>query len=322
MSPSRSRSRRGASTVEVALVLLCVVGAGLVGWEMLGKRTSSALDAMAARVAGAPPDEAVFAARGAEAAERRDVTEDATPPADRALQAAAMVLGGLALCYCLLGRRAAPPASSKDDLEPAHDPAAESAAQARHLAKRQQIMRVVSKNREAVLTNRLAVQQVMTSQVAVVAPGTRVDVLQRSMRELRVRHLLVCRADGALLGVVSDRDLRSVAAGVAADCMTTNPLVVSPDTPLSPAVSLMLDRRISCLPVVAEGRLRGVLTFTDVVMTMQCLLQSWQQLGSDLRLAMGDELFDGVMNESLRSCSWRPDPHVAATLETPAEAGA
>jgi len=52
----------------------------------------------------------------------------------------------------------------------------------------------------------------------------------------------------------------------AKDVMTTNVATVRPDTALSDAIGLMLDRHISGLPVVdGEGRLVGVLTEGDLL---------------------------------------------------------
>ena len=47
---------------------------------------------------------------------------------------------------------------------------------------------------------------------------------------------------------------------------------------LIPAASAMLERNISCLPVVKDGRLCGVLTTTDLIMTLQCCLQTLHQV--------------------------------------------
>ena len=53
-----------------------------------------------------------------------------------------------------------------------------------------------------------------------------------------------------------------------ADIMTANPATISPDTPLLDALRLM--KQFSCrqLPVIAEGRLVGILTDRDVRLAM------------------------------------------------------
>lgn len=53
----------------------------------------------------------------------------------------------------------------------------------------------------------------------------------------------------------------------AADIMTPDPVTVSPDTPLSEAARLLLERHFNGLPVVEGGRLVGMVTQSDLVST-------------------------------------------------------
>ncbi|MBI4784384.1 MAG: CBS domain-containing protein [Oscillatoriophycideae cyanobacterium NC_groundwater_1537_Pr4_S-0.65um_50_18] len=56
-----------------------------------------------------------------------------------------------------------------------------------------------------------------------------------------------------------------------ADIMTANPIVVQPETPLSQAIQILAERRISGLPVVdPSGKLIGVISETDLM---------WQETG-------------------------------------------
>jgi CBS domain-containing protein len=55
--------------------------------------------------------------------------------------------------------------------------------------------------------------------------------------------------------------------------MTADPVCVSPETAVLPAVTIMVDRRISCIPVVHNERLIGMITSTDVLLALQSLLQ-------------------------------------------------
>ncbi|PSO87279.1 MAG: phosphoribulokinase [Cyanobacteria bacterium QS_3_48_167] len=58
-----------------------------------------------------------------------------------------------------------------------------------------------------------------------------------------------------------------------ADVMTSNPIVVQPQTPIKEAIQLLAERRISGLPVVdGEGKLVGVITESDLM---------WQETGFD-----------------------------------------
>lgn len=65
------------------------------------------------------------------------------------------------------------------------------------------------------------------------------------------------------------------------DVMTRDVVTVAPDAPLQAAVDLFLGRRISGLPVVADGRVVGILTETDALRALRRLLAGpgvvWRQ---------------------------------------------
>src|SRR5262249_42119795 len=49
-----------------------------------------------------------------------------------------------------------------------------------------------------------------------------------------------------------------------AECMTPNPIAITPDAPVLYAARQMLLHKISGLPVVVEGRVVGVITESDL----------------------------------------------------------
>jgi acetoin utilization protein AcuB len=90
-----------------------------------------------------------------------------------------------------------------------------------------------------------------------------------------VRHLLVVQY-GRLVGIISDRDVKSVLAlssgleGLdhyrsADQIMTRDPITIAPTAPVEEAARLMLSARISALPVVQDTRLIGIVTETDLL---------------------------------------------------------
>jgi CBS domain-containing protein len=93
------------------------------------------------------------------------------------------------------------------------------------------------------------------------------------MKELDVHHLIVCSADRRVLGVVSDRDVMSCAGKKAQDIMTCAPLTLPPDALVRTAMSYLIERRISSLPIVDDGQLVGIFTTTDALMAFQCTMQ-------------------------------------------------
>jgi acetoin utilization protein AcuB len=95
-------------------------------------------------------------------------------------------------------------------------------------------------------------------------------------------HLLVV-TDGELFGIISDRDLlRTISPFVggqserpmdaatlkrhAHQIMTRQPITATPDEPIEEAAQRMLEKRISCLPVVdPDGKLLGIVTWRDML---------------------------------------------------------
>lgn len=88
----------------------------------------------------------------------------------------------------------------------------------------------------------------------------------------RVGAVIVCEAD-QVRGVLSERDVvRAIAGGGAAalsrpvsDYMTADVVFAAPSESVAVLMHRMTDRRIRHLPVLADGRLDGVISIGDVV---------------------------------------------------------
>jgi acetoin utilization protein AcuB len=108
----------------------------------------------------------------------------------------------------------------------------------------------------------------MTPHPVTVTPHDMLITAQEKMTAGRFRRLPVVQ-DGALVGIVTDRDLRRH-VGVekrtrVGAVMTEHPLTVSPVTIVEEAVRMMLTHQISGLPVVEDGKLIGIITTSDVL---------------------------------------------------------
>jgi len=92
------------------------------------------------------------------------------------------------------------------------------------------------------------------------------------MTEKGVGALLVTDKD-KLVGIVSERDyLRKVAlmgrssqSTEVKDIMTAGPITVTPDESMELCMELMTAKRIRHLPVVAEGKILGMLSIRDLL---------------------------------------------------------
>ena len=102
------------------------------------------------------------------------------------------------------------------------------------------------------------------------------------MRLGRIRHLPIVDDDGALAGIVSQRDLfhsgllralgydtrareQALESLTVKEAMKSDVVTTTPETPLAEAAKLMIDRKIGCLVVVEEGKIAGILTEADFV---------------------------------------------------------
>jgi acetoin utilization protein AcuB len=98
----------------------------------------------------------------------------------------------------------------------------------------------------------------------------RLDDVAKAMAAGGFRHAPVIDAEGHVVGMVSDRDMREhkgfLPTTRVSAAMIEPAVTVGPDDPIERAAHLMRERKIGALPVVdAERRLIGILTETDLL---------------------------------------------------------
>jgi len=130
----------------------------------------------------------------------------------------------------------------------------------------------------------LLVEDSMTREVTTLEPDATAAEALTLCRERRIRHLPILE-EGRLVGIVSDRDLRTAAPVLGdsdraaaleqirvADVMNWEVFTAHPQDPIEDAASDMYERKIGCLPVVSDGNLVGIITSTDVMHALVMLL--------------------------------------------------
>jgi acetoin utilization protein AcuB len=119
---------------------------------------------------------------------------------------------------------------------------------------------------------------IMTPNPVTVSAHMRIGQAISLMQESDIRHAPVVR-DGALVGMLSDRDLRAlwvpgsdlghdgrVYDRRVEDFMSTDPYTVGPETELDEVIDHFIDTRFGAFPVVdADGALVGILSVIDVL---------------------------------------------------------
>ena len=128
--------------------------------------------------------------------------------------------------------------------------------------------------------NSIKVFDVMSNDPLTVSPSDTVSKAEELMYENHYRQLPVVE-NKQLIGIVSDRDIRSFLAQPSFvepekraralrtkvnEIMTAKPLTVSPEDDLREAVELLIEEKIGGIPVVDETEgLVGIVTYVDVL---------------------------------------------------------
>ena len=122
----------------------------------------------------------------------------------------------------------------------------------------------------------------MSSDVITIGPEMTLPQTHQLMAKEEIRRLPVVDKEGRLIGIVSLGDVRSSEPSPATSLsvcelnyllttltvgkiMTPHPFAISPDATLAEAARMMLEHRISGLPVVDEERhVIGIITESDI----------------------------------------------------------
>ena len=126
----------------------------------------------------------------------------------------------------------------------------------------------------------MLVRDCMTKKLITIDEETPIIKAFRIMKDNNIRRLPVMRNE-KLAGVITDRDLKEATPSKATsldvheiysllsevkvkDIMSKDLLTIGPDESIEKAAMLMLNKKISGLPVIEAGNLTGVITQTDI----------------------------------------------------------
>ncbi|MDX2448252.1 MAG: CBS and ACT domain-containing protein [Desulfobacterales bacterium] len=128
------------------------------------------------------------------------------------------------------------------------------------------------------------VSRSMTVKVITIQPDATVLDAQKMMATHQIRHLPVIDGQDRLIGVVTDRDVRSILpydcykdpdcskeqeklAGLTIkNIMTVEPLTISPSDTIQDALLLIQIKRVGAFPVVDDtGKLKGIISVRDLL---------------------------------------------------------
>ena len=122
----------------------------------------------------------------------------------------------------------------------------------------------------------------MKTDLVTIGPDTSIFKARDIMDSQKISHLPITDERGALLGIVTDRDLRQAWASPAttlsvheltyvlqklnvSNIMTKEVITAAPDMTIERAARIMHDNKIGALPVVKKNRLAGIITTVDLM---------------------------------------------------------
>ena len=128
----------------------------------------------------------------------------------------------------------------------------------------------------------MKVENIMTRNPVIIRPDNTLREALETMEKSECHHLPVISDVGHLIGIITARDCRlalrlpdvipeywedhdSVNHLTVSTVMSVAPIVVAPDTQVPEAARLMVAYYVSCLPVMREETLVGIITISDVL---------------------------------------------------------
>lgn len=142
------------------------------------------------------------------------------------------------------------------------------------------------------------VADIMTAKPTTIHRDSNLREALELMEKTGCHHLPVLGTDGHLIGIISDRDCRTAINSPyilreqwqdvelvnqlrVRTLMTPAPMVIPPDASADEAARLMLNNNISCLPVMRDETLVGIITRSDILTAFIALHQRRQNIPQD-----------------------------------------
>ncbi len=135
----------------------------------------------------------------------------------------------------------------------------------------------------------MLVKDVMRKNVVVAKSDVTIQEASKVMNEYKIGSLVVMK-DSNIVGIATETDIvKAVADGLDVsttaleNIMSKDVVTVDPENTIEDAVDIMLKHKIKRLPVVEEGKIKGIITASDIAVVEPKLIESIASLIS-LRL--------------------------------------
>ncbi len=139
----------------------------------------------------------------------------------------------------------------------------------------------------------LLANQIMVSPVISIRSNDPIVKVMKLFQKHQLRHIPVLAANGAVEGIVSDRDILRHLSGVTENyelhttsakaldqvktLMRTEVLTASIDTDVRYIARLFVEQRVGAMPIVVDGNLTGIITRSDILSAVMrhFILELW-----------------------------------------------
>jgi CBS domain-containing protein len=136
----------------------------------------------------------------------------------------------------------------------------------------------------------MTVDEIMTSNPATLSENDTLSAAARLMAERGFRHIPIVDTQGGLVGLVTQTDVLAAArAGLTevlsakapgdaliSEFMTRDVSTVDERASMRQAAIYLQRHKYGCLPVVTDGKLKGIVTDSDFVAVAINLLEQWE----------------------------------------------
>ncbi|MEE9436638.1 MAG: CBS domain-containing protein [Candidatus Adiutricales bacterium] len=129
----------------------------------------------------------------------------------------------------------------------------------------------------------MKLEEIMAKRIVTIDMDDTLDVIRKIFDKVRFHHMVVIDEKYKVVGVISDRDVLKALSPYldtiseqerdqvtlnkkTHQVMSRQPITASPEDSIEQAAALLLENRISCLPVISEDQsLVGIVTWKDIL---------------------------------------------------------
>ncbi|MEE9515631.1 MAG: CBS domain-containing protein [Candidatus Adiutricales bacterium] len=129
----------------------------------------------------------------------------------------------------------------------------------------------------------MKLEEIMAKRIVTIDMDDTLDVIRKIFDKVRFHHMVVIDERNKVVGVISDRDVLKALSPYldtiseqerdqvtlnkkTHQVMSRQPITASPEDSIEQAAALLLENRISCLPVISEDQsLVGIVTWKDIL---------------------------------------------------------